>query len=844
MSHVPYPRTDGSYPSHPVTSYLSLVTYSMRAPCVPIAFAFLLGVLIAVHLPCALLLVISGSILSLALIIPKALRRHIVVPSLLGLWVCCGMLRLIVWQAHPTERLQAILSDAPQLVRLHGIVRDDPVELFNREALDLETCVLDLRHVEIDGGWRPIAGRVRATIQQPSVPLAYGDEALIEGRWSRVPSPGNPGQYDWRAALARQHIHGLLRIVPAHRVVVLRHRQGRWWLAAIFHLRHRWEQLIQELADPRDVGVLRSLLLGERVALDDTLRQAFVETGTIHLLVISGFNVGLIAGLLELLFRLMGIPWRWRLGLCAIGLGGYCVLTGLQPPVARATLMAWVVFGAYALDRVISWPNTLAVAALIILWVNPTQLFDPGFQLSFGAVASLLIFTTRWYAWLEPHLRWIHPNWLRRYISLSLVATSAIWIGLSPILAWYFHLVAPVSMPANLLLAPQFSVLISYGTAMLMLGTLCPSMVRWGSGALTFMLHAMLRCVSWCHAIPGGYWFVGHPSLSLLLGYYGLLILTILRHRVGLSRRHVFACWMVGLAVWGSSILLVRVLNARWLRVDVLDVGHGDCIIVRTPKGQTVVVDTGSQQPGRYRVMPFLRYEGVSSIDALVLTHTDEDHLGGAIPILQTMRVKRLLTNGVRGDTMSSREVLQLADARHVEQTVLAAGDVLAKEKEMAIDVLHPPRDLVPDAPAKSNDNSVVLRLTQGDVSILLSGDIEERGLPWLLRSDAPLRSTVLKVPHHGSRLHQVGEAFFDAVQPRIAILSVGWMHHLPSAEIMDALERIGAARYLTRDDGAISLRTDGSQLHITTFRTRRHDVLRIHNPPSSTDDPLGHSID
>jgi len=754
------------------------------------------------------------------------------------------MLRLIVWHAHPTERLPTVLSDAPQLVRLHGIVRDDPVELFEREALDIETCILDVRHAEIDGVWRPIAGRVRATIQQPSVPLAYGDEVLVQGRWSRVPSPGNPGQYDWRAALARQHVHGRLRIAPTHRVTVLRHRQGRWWLAAIFRLHHRWEQLIQGLADPRDVGLWRSLLLGERVAMDDALKQAFVETGTIHLLVISGFNVGLIAGLFELCFRLIGLPWRWRLLLSAIGLGGYCVLTGLQPPVARATLMTWIVFGAWALDRVISWPNTLAVAALVIVWVNPTQLFDPGFQLSFGAVASLLIFTTRWYAWLEPRLGWLHPSWLRRYSSLSLVATSAIWIGLSPILAWYFHLVAPVSMLANLLLAPQLSALISLGTALLMFGTLWAPLVRWGRGILALLLKATLCSVSWCHAIPGGYWFVGHPPSLLLLGYYGLLGLTMCRGRLGLSRRHVFACWMVGLIAWGSSVFVFRVLNARWLRVDVLDVGHGDCIIVRTPTGQTVVVDAGSQQPGRFRVIPFLRYEGVSSIDALVLTHTDEDHLGGAIPILQTMRVKRLLTNGVRGDTISAREVLRLADARHVEQTILAAGDVVSREGDVTIEVLHPPRDLVPDASAKSNDNSVVLKVTKGGVSILLSGDIEERGLPWLLRSGAPLRSTVLKVPHHGSRLHQVGEEFFNAVQPRIAILSVGWVHHLPSSEILQALERTGAARYLTRDDGAISLRTDGSRLNITTFRTRRHDVLQVHNPPSSTNDQLSQHID
>jgi competence protein ComEC len=142
------------------------------------------------------------------------------------------------------------------------------------------------------------------------------------------------------------------------------------------------------------------------------------------------------------------------------------------------------------------------------------------------------------------------------------------------------------------------------------------------------------------------------------------------------------------------------------------------------------------------------------------------------------------------------------------------------------LEVLHPPPGLVPGAAPESNDNSVVLKVTKGSVSVLLCGDIEEAGLPWLLQAGRPLGSTVLKVPHHGSRLGTVGERFFDAVQPQIAILSVGRLHHLPTAETLHALQGTGARIYSTREDGAIHLRTDGHRLEIRTFKTR---VLRKH---------------
>ncbi len=787
------------------------------APLVPVALAFSLGILAAVSIPCgghALLgLGIAGGSFALC----GRHRRGTALAGLLALWACLGAVRFLAWQTHPDAGLSTYLTDDPQPVQLHGTVADDPADIFGPHEADGQAVLLTLLHVRTVAGWRSIHGRVRATFHAPKARVAYGDEILVEGSWSRVPAPSNPGQYDWNAALARQRIGGLLRVKSYDAVAILQHGHGQRWRAAVFWLRHRWEYLIDGAFGPRDAGLLRSLLLGERVALDDDLRAAFVETGTIHLLIISGFNVGLVAGLLEGLLRLIGCSWRLRPVLIAWCLGGYCVLTGWQPPVVRATLMAWIVLGALMLDRVISWSNTLAAAALAILWMNPTQLFDPGFQLSFGAVWCLLLLSGPWTAWLDARLRWLHPAWFRRYLAAGVSTTSAVWAGLSPVLAWYFHLVSPVSLLANLLLAPLMSTLIIGGTALLILAAAAEAVLSWGRAPLLLLLQATLRCVAWCHALPGGHWFIGTPSPPLLAGYYGVLGLSIWGTRRGWRAPRIIVCWMTAIAVWIGISIVARAADARWLQVDVLDVGHGDSICIRTPRGHTILVDAGSQEASRFRVVPYLRHIGITTLDALVLTQTDDGHVGGALPLVHAVRVERLLTNGLRDNAMSARRLRRAAAAQHIPEVTLASRMTLEAGSGVKIEALQ-----APEASARP----AALRVTRGAVSILLTGDLETAGLPQPTAGGAVDGVIVLAMSQDSNRSGQGSDRPLRNVRPQVVILSDGRARHRPLPETVGVVRSTGALVLSTRDDGAIRLRTDGVQLEIRTIRSRRRYAL------------------
>ncbi|MBI4341450.1 MAG: DNA internalization-related competence protein ComEC/Rec2 [Candidatus Omnitrophica bacterium] len=818
----------------------------MTAPLVPIAIAFLAGVFAGGRSPPPVALTAALGVCAAALGWRWRVRPRAGAIAVGLLWMALGMLRMAVWSAHPAQRLAQRLTDEPQRVTVHGTVVDDPAELFGFYDEQAVACMLNVRHLRTPAGWphhlsgfaesepplrgspsasrqvvgwRAAAGRVQMTVEAPRAALRYGDEIVAEGAWVRVPAPGNPGAYDRRAALARRRVHGLLRVAPSDGLAGLGRSRSGLPLRGLFAWRSRLQQRIIQTYSAQHAGLLQSIVLGQRVALDERLKQAFIETGTVHLLVISGFNVGIIAWVIDRMLRVAGMPWRLRPWLAAAGIGAYGALTGWQPPVARAVIMAWIVFGAAAWDRVVSWPNTLAAAALAIVGMDPSQLADPSFQLSFGAVASLLVFTPRWQPAIEARLVWMPAAWLRRFLSASLSATLAVWAGLSPLLAWYFHFVSPISLVANLLLAPPLSLLVGLGTPLLLLGAGCTPLMAAAAVLLRWLLDGIVWCVVWLHRVPWGCVWIGHPSVLWLAAYGALVAISVARIKLDLSPARIAICWVAAAAVWVWSAVAVHAVASRWLRVDVVDVGHGDSILIRTPRHHAVLVDAGTQEAGRMRVLPFLRWEGIHRLDALMVTHTDEDHLGGAVPLLARLDVGRLLTNGVQGDTMSAHRLRALAAARRMPISTLAAGMQLNLGAGVSCAVLHPPRGGVPGSPLESNDNSLVLKVSKGAVSVLLTADIEEAGLPWLLETGAVHDVTVLKVPHHGSRLGRAGEAFFRRARPRVAIISVGRLHRLPSAETLTALRESGAAVYTTRDEGRVALRTDGRRLEMRTFR-------------------------
>ena len=742
--------------------------------------------------------------------------------GLILLWVSLGAIRMAGWAAHPDTALQRLVPAHPAPVQVVGVVMDDPAIVADGSGGSDEGqhATLALQAARWQDRWHALHGRVRLVLRGPHPVVRYGDEVLASGSWAHPPAAGNPGQYDVRAALARQRVHAVFDVGPAEALIVRRRGRGSVLRLAVSRVRHQAEQWLRARFSPRDAGLLLGLLLGSRAELDDAVREGFQVTGTMHLLVISGSHVGLIAVGLELLLRLCGIPWRARLFATALGLGGYCLLTGLSPPVLRATAMGWALLAALALDRAILWGNVLAAAALILLWMNPAQLFDPSFQLSFGAVWSLIALAPSVTRALARGIAWLRPAGLRRALALCAGATTAVWIGLLPLLAWYFSLVAPIALPANVLVTPLISLAVMLGSGGVLLAAIAEPLATWTIAPLHAVLELTLRVVGACQALPGGWWVVGRPAPGWCVAYYGALASGIwLRGRAVPARR---IGWLAAALLIGATVVWAghRAWTSRWLRVDVIDVGHGDSILVRAG-GAAVLIDAGTEAAGRWRVVPFLRHEGVGRLEAVIVTHPDADHVGGVVPVLRAVRVGRVLTNGTADDTMAVRRVHEALRARRIPQHTVHAG-MSWRYGDVTVDVLHPPASLVAGVESHANDNSIVVRVTKGQIRMVLTGDLEEFGAPVLLAAGRALSADVLQIPHHGSRLGPWTAALLDAVRPRVALLSAGRRPGLPAAATLDVYARRRVPVLSTAADGAIHLRTDGRRLDIRTHRGGR----------------------
>jgi competence protein ComEC len=480
--------------------------------------------------------------------------------------------------------------------------------------------------------------------------------------------------------------------------------------------------------------------------------------------------------------------------------------------------MAWVILGARLLDRVARWDNLIAASALVLLLASPTQLMEPGFQLSFGAVISLAAFVVPCEQWLSQHLPGKGIFRLLRAVLLIAAATVAVWVGLWPILAWYFHLLNPVSVPANVVLVPLASLLVWAGMCALVAGLAWPPVMAACAPILSFLIDGMIGVVRVCHALPGGWWVVGQPQRIVVAGYYLLLGLTWIGMRAGWKRVRLAQVWLAAAAVLVWLIVFGAWQQRGWLRLDVLDVGHGDAAVIRLPDARVLLLDAGTEQAARTRVVPFLRQQGIGVIDAMILSHPDADHIGGAAHVLEQVRVRRLLTNGAADDTMAFLRLSRVAREQGIEHRTVHAGFRLVAEG-VRIEVVHPPAGFVAGTRPESNDNALVLRLQMGEIVWLLTADIEEAGIPVMLAQRPDWRVNLLKAPHHGSRLGQAGEQLFQRVRPDLALISVGKLHSLPAAQTLHALGRAAKSVKLTRDAGCIRVETNGRVMRVSTFK-------------------------
>jgi competence protein ComEC len=748
--------------------------------------------------------------------------------------------------------------DLPMTATIEATVTSAPIPQGRRQRLDLE-----LAGIAEGAGWRPLRGRAR--LSAPATEdVALGDCLRVRARLRRPENFRNPGAFDYEAYLRRQGIAAVGSVPDSGRLARCERAMGGF-AGATIALRREVTDLIDGAVEGPAAGLLRALVVGDRSGISPARREEFARAGVAHVLSISGLHLGIVAaaafggarvllGRSSLLLARGLVP---RLAAIATlpAVGAYVVLAGARPPTARAAVMTLVFMLGVMLGRRNDLRCSIAAAVLAIGVLWPEAVFDVSFELSVVAVVSIAV-AMRWSGrrrarQREPgrrddrggnsagapdgrtrrHARddgsagparpgglvalWGARAW--RSGGATFLVSMAATLGTAPLVALHFNQVSVAGLVANVAVVPVSAAATVVGLGGTAVGLVSGDLGRPLLVVAGGLLDACALVVKGVAASPFAAIRVVTPTvLEVCLAYVGLAGAVAWRSRWG--RLLLLAAVLAGGA---DALSWSRVRYRRpTLRVTFLDVGQGDAAVVEFPGSAVLVVDGGgfagsSFDVGERVVARYLWSRKIRRVDYVAMTHADFDHAGGLPFLVREFRPRELWWNGRDPDAAVVGRLLAAARAGGVRVRRLRDRPTAWREGPVEVQVLGVGRG---NAPARSNDASLVLRLAWGATAVLLAGDIERPAeLDLLDRHRGRLATPVLKVPHHGSRTSS-SAAFLDAVKPRVAVVSVGRgnRYGFPHPEVSQRYATRGVCLRRTDDDGAVSVEGTASGYRVT----------------------------
>ncbi len=665
----------------------------------------------------------------------------------------------------------------------------------------------------------------------------YGDTLRLTGR---LETPAKFNDFDYRSYLENQGIYSVMNY-PAE--TTLATGGGFPLMAWIYTLRDRLaEGLASCLPEPQG-SLAQAVLLGLRGNLPEPLVQSFYATGTTHLIAISGLNLTIILGMvLTAAVWLFGRQNRLYIWLSLAFIWLYTLVTGLPATMVRSAIMGSSFLLAELLGRQRNGLAALSLASALMVAADPRVLWDASFQLSFLSMLGLILIAPLLIKMVGPAQAESGKAaaTLKSLISISFGTTLAAVIATWPVTALDFHSFSLVTVPATFFAMPSFPPIMVTSLLTSIAGLLWhPLGVFFGWVAWVFLTYFIL-VVQLFAAIPSTYiqdiniqpWQAGLYYLllasALLCARHSGPVLEFIKslrsrlHDLWRSASGIrftpYIYWVISCMAVANILVWTAVawLPDGKLHVTVLDVGQGESILVRTPNGQNILIDSGpdpnaacSRLGGH---LPFWD----KNIDMLILTQLQSDHISGSLELMKKYHINMLATSCVSSNSGLPREIFSAADNMQTRQVTLEQGQLLNIGCGIRLDVLNPPPGLFAGTSDDANNNSLVLRLVCDNVSFLLTSDIGTEAERYLIENRADLQSDVLKVAHHGSK-GSSSEEFLAIAHPAAAVISAGALNRFghPNPEALERLADIVASDrvFVTSVSGDIEFITDGQKL-------------------------------
>ena len=647
-------------------------------------------------------------------------------------------------------------------------------------------------------------------------PYEYGDVLKIKGKLEKPIRQKNFGEFDYELYLAREKIFTYLNIWQEKDIQKIGEDDSNFLVSFSLSARDKIKEITKQTLPPPYNYLLIGMLLGEKSFIPPHLKEVFAEAGIMHILAVSGLHVGIIAMALLAFLSMLKLPKKLKLFTLILILIMYASLTGFRPSVLRATIMFILLIGGKLIDRSRNLNISLFFAAFLILLSNPLILYDAGFLLSF--IVTFFIIN------LSPILQELFSKivvWIKNPLAVS----TAAWIGIFPLSAYFFSKVSIISIVSNIFIIPLTGIAVILGFVTFFLGLMSISLAGIVANINYLVLNLITLIAKSFSSLPFAFIYVAQPSIMVIILYYLMAFFIIeIFYKKTLSPKIKKKVALIVLSVTLLIIIVQVFYPANNLKVNFINVGEGDCILIEAPNKINILIDGGGTPQsdfdvGSKIVIPYLRRKGINEIDLLILTHPHLDHLEGLLPVLKEFKVDMVLDSGLLCDSSAYKGFISIIQKKGIPYHKAKAGDNFIFSNNLEIFLLNPLYDSDFYEESDFNNASIVVKLFYKNADFLFTGDIEEAAEKKLLVWQNILHSDILKVSHHGSATSTNLE-FLDKVDPTIAVITVGKNHFgHPSQKIIERLEDKNIQIYRTDEDGTIIIRTNGQEYWIRTLK-------------------------
>lgn len=641
--------------------------------------------------------------------------------------------------------------------------------------------------------------------------LDIGNEIMVEGQLLKPSQNTNPGLFNYRLYLQTKNIHFLINCSEESLEVL---SKGKISKSTAIKIQFQKEilNILDRALDEKNSNIVSTIVLGDRSFLDDETSNRFRELGLSHILAISGLHIGIIYLFISYALRFLGISKRLSICLSLLFIWSYGYFISFPISVVRASVMFSILSLSNVIYRRYDSINSLSLAALILLLIQPLWVFDIGFQLSFVATASILLFNSK--------IRIFLTKYNKSFAKIFSPILS-VQIGLLPILAYHFNSYAVLSFISNVILIPLYSIIL---VLVFLLIALSFFSINFAIG-LGVILNTLLDIANLIIDVLYKFSFanITLPSLSLgyILIYYCTLLICfkIIRIDFFVKKLNKLILSYIFMVI---IYIIFRFFTLNETVIEFIDVGQGDSCLIST-KYNTILIDTGGSIFGEFDVgekivLPYLLKKGVNKLDAVFITHFHEDHSEGLLTLIENIKIDNLFIGYEAPFSQLYNDIMYYARINDVEVKKLSKGDLIYLDKHNIIEVHNPSFKTIVNHIENENNLSLVLELDSYNKKILFTGDIESEIEQEIVNDNRIEKIDILKVPHHGSKTSST-ENFLKKLRPSYAVIQVGknsFGH--PNQDVINRYNEIGAKVYRNDECGLIKVSVSHDYIKIDAY--------------------------